>query len=58
MKNLRIVLSQEDFKKLVAGKEVNVPGADIILSDIGFHKMEECLDEAMQEYVNKVKTGE
>lgn len=39
MAELRIVLTDEDFAALVAGRVVEKDGAKIILQDIGFDRM-------------------
>lgn len=35
----KIILYEDDFAELVAGREIMIDGVKIILSDIGFEKM-------------------
>lgn len=44
----RVMLTEEDFKLLVAGKFVERDGVTIALSDIGFDRMYLAIDEAMK----------
>lgn len=51
---MRVVLSEEDFRNMVSGKSVrkDLGGGDVvhfILSDIGFDRMEDALYEAVKE---------
>ena len=45
----RIVLSAEDFRKLISGKEVTQGNVKIILSDIGFDVMFDLLEKVVKE---------
>lgn len=51
---MRVVLSEEDFKNIVSGRPVrkDLGGGDVvhfILSDIGFDRMEDAMYEAIKE---------
>jgi len=41
--NKRIRLTEEDFAILVKGGEVEIEGVKIILADIGYDRMIECI---------------
>lgn len=49
MNDLRVILSEEDFKELVSGHAVQKPGVGIILSDIGFDRMFFHIERAMRD---------
>jgi hypothetical protein len=41
---VRILLDEDDFRQLVAGKVIDRVGVKIALSDIGFDRMESAID--------------
>ncbi len=45
---MRIRLEEDDFRALVAGREVSKPGARLVLADIGWQRMLEHIGAAMR----------
>ena len=50
---MNIILTEEDFRLLISGKEVVKENLKIILSDIGYVKIAEIVTEAVETFLNK-----